>query len=192
MKIGLFFGTFNPIHQGHLILAHHIQQYSSLDQVWFVVTPRSPFKKNENLTDDYTRLNMVELAIENYPNLFSSTIEFRLQQPNYTVTTLAILREKYPHHEFSLIMGEDNLGGLHKWRNSEFLVSEYDIWVYPRLHPGSKTPQVDMQRIFRVENAPVIEISSTFIRQAIAEKKNVRPLLPPEVFQFIDGSNLYQ
>lgn len=192
MKVGLFFGTFNPIHQGHLILANHIQQYSRLDQIWFVVTPRSPFKKKENITDDYTRLNMVELAIENYPNLLASNIEFGLDQPNYTVTTLAILREKYPHHEFSLIMGEDNLGSLHKWRNAEFLVKEYDIWVYPRLHPDSKKPQVNTQRIFKIENAPVVEISSTFIRKAIADKKNIRPLLPPEVFNFIDGSNLYK
>lgn len=192
MRIGLFFGTFNPIHMGHLILANHIQQYSNLDQVWFVVTPRSPFKKKEKLTDDYTRLDMVMRAIDKYPNLLASSIEFGLEQPNYTTKTLAVLREKYPSYEFSLIMGEDNLGNLHKWVNSEFLVKEYDIFVYPRNHKDNRLPKVDMSRVHIVDNAPIVEISSTFIRKAIGEGKNVRPMLPPEVFNFIDGSNLYR
>ena len=191
MKTGLFFGSFNPIHTGHLILANHIQQNTDLQQVWFVVTPRSPFKQNESLADDYQRLAMVEMAIEKYPNLRANNIEFSLPQPNYTVVTLAALREKFPAHTFSLIMGEDNLTGLHKWKNSDYLVSEYDIYVYPRLHKDVKKPKVPLDRIHRVE-APVIEISSTFIRNSLAEGKNVRPLLPPEVFEYIDGSSLYK
>lgn len=192
MKIGLFFGTFNPIHMGHLILANHIQQYSGLDQVWFVVTPRSPFKKNDTLADDNNRYYMVERAIENYPNLQASKIEFEMPQPNYTTHTLAVLREKYPKNEFCLIMGEDNLTNLHKWKNADFLVKNYDIFVYPRIHQDVATPQVPMDRISRIENAPVVEISATAIRKGIKEGKNVRCLLPPEVFEYIDGSSLYK
>lgn len=191
MKIGLYFGSFNPIHIGHLILANHIQQFTSLRQVWFVVTPRSPFKVNETLANDYQRLEMVNLAIENYPNLCSSNVEFDLPQPNYTIHTLAHLRERFPQHTFSIIMGEDNLTHLHKWKNADFMVKEYDIYVYPRKHKDVKKPQVDMHRIHHVD-APLIEISSTFIRKSIAQGKNMRPLLPTEVFQYMDGSNLYK
>lgn len=191
MKIGLFFGTFNPIHMGHIILANHIQQFGAVDEVWFVVTPRSPFKQNVKLTDDYERLNMVNLALDHYPNLKSSHIEFHMPQPNYTVHTLAQLRENYPQHEFCLMMGEDNLSGLHKWKNAEFLVQSYDILVYPRIIKNPKTPKVDLSRIFRVD-APIIEISSTFIRQLIKDNKIYRPYLPPSVFDYIDGSSLYK
>ena len=190
MKTGLFFGSFNPIHIGHLVLANYVQQFTDLQQVWFVVTPRSPFKKNETLADDYQRLQMVQMAIDKYPGLRASNIEFSLPQPNYTVVTLANLREKYPEHEFALIMGEDNLSGLHKWKNADYLIAEYDMYVYPRLHKNVKKPKVSLQRIKKLK-APVIEISSTFIRDAIAQGKNIRPMLPPEVFDYIDGSNLY-
>ena len=191
MKIGLFFGTFNPIHLGHIILANHIQQFGGVDQVWFVVTPRSPFKENVKLTDDYDRLNMVNLALEEYPELQSSQIEFHMPQPNYTIHTLAQLREKYPQHEFSLMMGEDNLAGLHKWKNSDYLVKSYDILVYPRLIKTNKKPKIDMSRVKQIE-APIIEISSTFIRNLIKENKIYRPYLPPRVFDYIDGSNLFK
>lgn len=191
MKIGLFFGTFNPVHIGHLIIANHIEQYSDLQQIWFVLTPRSPFKKNESLADDYQRLNMLNLAIEDYPNLKTSAIELEMPQPNYTTHTLAKLRENHPTHDFTLIMGEDNLSYLHKWKNADFLVKTYDIIVYPRLHRDVKPPQVPMDRITKVES-PVIEISATFIRNSIAQNKNVKPLLPPDVFEYIDGSNLYK
>ena len=191
VKIGLFFGSFNPIHIGHLILANHIQQYSDLKEVWFVVTPRSPFKQNETLADDFQRFHMVQLAIEDYPFLRASNIEFSLEQPNYTVVTLAHLRENFPEHDFSLIMGEDNLTNLHKWKNAAYLTSEYDIFIYPRLHKDVRKPKVDMNRVIKI-NAPVIEISSTFIRECIKTNKNVKPLLPPEVFDYIDGSNLYR
>lgn len=191
MKIGLFFGSFNPIHIGHLILANHIQQFTDLQQVWFVVTPRSPFKVNESLSDDYVRLEMVNLAIEKFPYLRASNIEFNLPQPNYTVHTLVHLREKYPEHEFSLIMGEDNLTHLHKWKNSDFLVKEYDIFVYPRLHKDIKPPKVDLSRICKIE-APIIEISSTFIRKNIALGRNLQPMLPEEVYKYVDRNNLFR
>lgn len=191
MKIGLFFGSFNPIHIGHIILANHVQQYADVDRVWLVVTPRSPFKKNEKLTDDYERLHMVNLALEDYPDLEASKVEFTMPQPNYTTHTLAKLREDYPQHTFKLIMGEDNLFGLHKWKNAEFLVKEYDILVYPRISETKKKPKVDMTRVHLID-APIIEISSTFIRKSIEQGKIYRPYLSPKVFEYIDGSNLYR
>ena len=191
MKIGLFFGSFNPIHIGHVILGNHIQQFGGIDEVWFVVTPRSPFKQHVSLTDDYERLNMVNLALEDYPHLKSSKVEFDMPQPNYTVHTLAQLSENYPQHDFSLIMGEDNLLSLHKWKNSEFLVKSYDILVYPRISDSKKQPRIDLSRVKKV-NAPIIQISSTFIRKCIHDNKIYRPYLPSRVFDYIDGSNLYK
>ncbi|MXV38659.1 nicotinate-nucleotide adenylyltransferase [Flavobacteriaceae bacterium Ap0902] len=190
MKIGLFFGSFNPIHIGHLILANHILEYSNINELWFVVTPRSPFKKNESLAEDYERLHLVNLAIEDYPHMRANHVEFNMPQPNYTVHTLAKLREDYPQHEFTLIMGEDNLTHLHKWKNIDFLIKNYDIIVYPRLHKNKKQPKVSLSRVDLVD-APIIEISSTAIRNAIKDRKNVKPLLPPKVFEALDKSNLY-
>lgn len=191
MKIGLFFGTFNPMHIGHLIIANHVQQYSDLQEVWFVVTPLSPFKSKEGLANDNSRYYMVNKALEDYPNLKATNIEFNLPKPNYTTHTLAVLREKYPNYEFCLIMGEDNLSYLHKWKNSDFLTEEYKIYVYPRIHKDVKPPKVSMDNVYRVENAPIIEISATHIRNALKEKKNVRPLLPETIFNEIERSGLY-
>ena len=129
MKIGLYFGTFNPIHVGHLTIANHLAEHSDLDQVWFVVTPHSPFKKKSSLLDDHQRLEMVYLATKDYPNLKQSDIEFKLPQPNYTINTLTYLEEKYPDHEFALIMGEDNLKSFHKWKNYELILERYSIYV---------------------------------------------------------------
>ena len=133
MKVGLFFGTFNPIHIGHLTIANHIAEYSDLDQVWFVVTPHSPFKKKNSLLDDHQRLEMVYQAVKDYPKLRQSDIEFNLPQPNYTINTLVHLEEKFPDHEFALIMGEDNLKSFHKWKNYQLILELHDIYVYPRL-----------------------------------------------------------
>jgi len=190
MKIGLYFGTFNPIHAGHLIIANHMAEYSGLDQIWLVVTPHNPLKKKSTLLDDHHRLQMVFLATEDYPKLKPSDVEFRLPQPNYTVNTLVHLQEKFPTHEFSLIMGEDNLNSLHKWKNYEILLQNHDIYVYPRINTEVINPDIaTAARIHKVE-APVIEISSTFIRNSIKENKNVRPLLPEKVWQYV-GHNLF-
>ena len=190
MKIGLYFGTFNPIHAGHLIIANHMAEYSGLDQIWLVVTPHNPLKKKTTLLDDHHRLQMVFLATEDYPKLKPSDVEFRLTQPSYTVNTLAHLQEKFPTHEFSLIMGEDNLNSLHKWKNYEVILQNHDIYVYPRINTEVINPDIaNAARIHRVE-APVIEISSTFIRNSIKEGKNVRPLLPEKVWQYV-GHNLF-
>ncbi|MES2486949.1 MAG: nicotinate (nicotinamide) nucleotide adenylyltransferase [Bacteroidota bacterium] len=191
MKVGLYFGTFNPIHAGHLIIANHMAEYSGLDQVWMVVTPHNPLKKKNTLLDDHHRLQMVFLATEDYPKLKPSDIEFRLSQPSYTVNTLAHLQEKFPTHEFSLIMGEDNLNSLHKWKNYEVILQNHDIFVYPRINTEEINSEIDTNaRIYRVE-APVIEISSTFIRNSIKEGKNVRPLLPEKVWQYVQHNLFY-
>ncbi|WP_418638126.1 nicotinate (nicotinamide) nucleotide adenylyltransferase [Winogradskyella sp.] len=192
MKIGLYFGTFNPIHVGHLTIANHLAEHSHLDQVWFVVTPLSPFKKKSSLLDNYQRLEMVHLATKDYDKLRPSDIEFGLKQPNYTIDTLAYLFEKYPNYEFALIMGEDNLKSFHKWKNYELILENHNIYVYPRLSKGKVDTQFnDHPKITKV-NAPIMELSSTFIRNEIKNKKNVRPILPEHVWQFIDEMNFYR
>jgi len=192
MKIGLYFGTFNPIHTGHLIIANHMAEYSGLDQIWLVVTPHNPHKKKSTLLSDHHRLQMVHLAVEDYPKLKPSDIEFRLPQPNYTVNTLAYLQEKFPTHEFSLIMGEDNLNTLHKWKNYEVLLQNHNIYVYPRLDNGTPDDAIARHPAIHRVGAPVIELSSTFIRQSIKDGKNVRPMLPAKVWEYIDHNLFYK
>lgn len=192
MKIGLFFGTFNPIHVGHLTIANHIVEHSDLKQVWFVVTPQSPFKQKNSLLDNYQRLEMVYLATKDYNTLKPSNIEFGLKQPNYTIDTLTYLEEKYPDNEFALIMGEDNLKSFHKWKNYEVILDNYSLYVYPRISK-STVPQLFEKhpKIFNI-SAPIMEISSTFIRKEIKAGRNIRPMLPDEVWKYLDEMNFYK
>ena len=195
MKIGLYFGTFNPIHIGHLIIGNHMAENSDLDQIWMVVTPHNPLKNKQTLLDDYQRLQLVFLATEDYPKIKPSDIEFKLSQPNYTVNTLAHLQDKYPQHQFSLIMGEDNLKSFHKWKNHEVILQNHEIYVYPRISSESeKNQNLDFKNNPKVHtiDAPIVEISSTFIRENIKNKKNVRPLMPEKVWEYIDHNNLYK
>ena len=192
MKIGLYFGTFNPIHIGHLIIANHFAEYSGLDQIWMVVTPHNPLKNKDTLLDDYQRLQLVFLATEDYPKIKPSDIEFKLPQPNYTVNTLAYLQEKYPQLTFSLIMGEDNLKSLHKWKNYDIILQNHEIYVYPRISSELENLTYKNHPKIHVIDAPIVEISSTFIRANIKNKKNVRPLLPEKVWEYIDHNNLYK
>lgn len=190
-KVGLFFGSFNPIHIGHVIIANHLVEHSDMDEVWFVVTPQNPFKEKSTLLNNYDRLEMVYRAVEDYEKLLPSDIEFSLQQPNYTVHTLAYLEEKFPKISFALIMGEDNLKGLHKWKNYEYILDNYFIYVYPRISEESGIQDViNNKNIIKIK-APIIEISSTFIRNEIKTKRNVRPLLAPKVWQYIDQQGFY-
>jgi nicotinate (nicotinamide) nucleotide adenylyltransferase len=192
-KVGLFFGTFNPIHIGHLVIANHLVEFSDLDEVWFVITPQSPFKTKQSLLDDHHRYQMVYEAVQDYPKLKPSTIEFDLPKPNYTVDTLVHLEEKYgKDHQFSLIMGEDNLKSFHKWKNYEAILELHDIYVYPRVSNGEVEHQFkDNPKIIKVD-APIMEISSTFIRNSHHEGKNIRPLLPNAVWKYMDEMNFYR
>jgi len=202
MKIGLYFGTFNPIHVGHLIIANHMAEHSGLDQIWMVVTPHNPLKNKDTLLDDYQRLHLVHLATEDYPKIKPSDIEFKLPQPNYTVNTLAHLQEKFPQYEFSLIMGEDNLKSLHKWKNYEVILQNHEIYVYPRLEAKGRTGEAISSETensafknhpkIHLIDAPIVEISSTFIRKGIKTGKNTQPLLPPKVWEYINHNNFYR
>ena len=192
MKIGLYFGTFNPIHIGHLIIANHFAEYSGLDQIWMVVTPHNPLKNKQTLLDDYQRLQLVFLATEDYPESKPSDIEFKLSQPNYTVNTLAHLQDKHPNYAFSLIMGEDNLNSLHKWKNHEVILQNHEIYVYPRISSELENSIYKTNPKVHIIDAPIVEISSTFIRENIKNKKNVRPLMPEKVWEYIDHNNLYK
>lgn len=192
MKVGLYFGSFNPINIGHLIIGNYLAEHSDLDQIWFVVTPHNPFKKKDSLLDNYHRLEMVYLATKEYNKLKPSNIEFNLPQPNYTVNTLAYLQEKHPNHDFCLIMGEDNLKSFHKWKNYQVILENHDIYVYPRISEGPIETQFDNhQKIHRVD-APIMELSSTYIRSAIKKGLNVQPMLPPEVWKYLDDMNFYK
>lgn len=191
-NIGLYFGTFNPIHMGHLAIANHMAEFSDLDELWMVVTPHNPHKKKNSLLDNHHRYEMVYRATQSYPKLKPSDIEFKLPQPNYTVHTLAYLQEKYTEDQFHLIMGEDNLKSFHKWKNYEAILENHTIYVYPRIAEGTvETQFTNHPKIHRVD-APIMEISSTFIRKAIAADKNIRPLLPIEVWEYIDEMNFYK
>lgn len=192
-KTGLYFGTFNPIHIGHLVIANHMAEFSDLDEVWFVITPKSPFKVKKSLLDNHHRYQMVTEAIADYPKLQASKIEFDLPEPNYTVDTLVRLREKYQgKHEFCLLMGEDNLKSFHKWKNYEMILEYHDIFVYPRIGEGTVPERFQDHPRIHLVDAPVMEISSTFIRKQHALGKNIRPMLPQAVYTYMDEMNFYR
>ena len=189
MKIGLFFGSFNPIHTGHLIIANYMANLTVLDEVWFVVSPHNPFKEKKSLGNMYDRLEMVNLALEDAERLRASDIEFKLPQPSYTIDTLTHLAEKYPRHEFALIMGEDNLVGLHKWKNADIILRDYKIIVYPRI--GHDAGELRNHPSVTMTDTPMMELSSSFLRQAVQEKKSIKFYTPDKVIDFIDKKGLY-
>jgi len=195
-KTGLYFGSFNPIHIGHLAIAGYITEYTDLDQIWFVVSPQNPLKKKESLLADHHRFYMTQLAIGDNPRMKASDIEFKLPVPSYTIDTLTYLKEKHPGHEFSLVMGEDNLNTLHKWKNAEDLVKKYPIYVYPR--PGSVKPsshildKIISTAVIHSVKAPLMEISGTFIREGIRKGKNMSYFLPPPVWRYIEEMHFYK
>ena len=192
-KVGLFFGSFNPIHIGHLILANYILENSDMAELWFVVSPQNPFKDKKTLLNDHNRLDMVQLSVKNYPKMRASNVEFSLPKPSYTIDTLTYLKEKYPDHSFALIMGEDNLKGLPKWKNADKLIENHQIIVYPRIFEGERQDNEYLKHEnISMINAPIIELSATEIRNMIKNGKNVRPMLPPEVYEYLDGSNFYK
>lgn len=202
MKVGLYFGTFNPIHVGHLVIANYMAEYTDLDEVWLVVSPHNPHKEKKTLLEDYHRLAMVKIAIEDNSKLKASDIEFSLPQPSYTATTLAYLKDKHPSYSFSLLMGEDNLRGFHKWYNYEEIVSNHKLFVYPRVmtiqeqvkQEGSiARPEIlNHENVVFCQDVPVMKISSSFIRKAIANKKDVSYLLTEKVYKYLDEMNFYK
>lgn len=195
-KIGLYFGSFNPIHLGHLAIAGYMTEFAGIDQVWFIVSPHNPLKKKETLLADHQRLYMAQLAIGDNDKLKASDVEFKLPVPSYTIDTLAHLTEKYPKNKFCLIMGEDNLYTLHKWKNIRELIKNFSVCVYPR--PGSLKPpsslldQVLSGADIHHVNAPLMEISGTFIRDSIKKGKDVSFLLPPQVWKYIKEMHFYE
>jgi nicotinate-nucleotide adenylyltransferase len=190
MKIGLFFGSFNPIHIGHMAIANYMAEFTDLDKVWFVVSPHNPLKIKRSLLADYQRLEMAKLAINDDLRFAASNIEFNLPQPSYTVNTLSYLQEKYPNYEFVIIMGSDGLETFHKWKNYEHIINYYQRYVYPR----PETPPIYLEQLQngKIVNAPLMEISSTFIRESIKERKDIRHFLPLPVWKFIDEMNFYK
>ncbi len=204
MKIGLYFGTFNPIHVGHLVIANYMVDYTDLDKVWLVVSPHNPLKDKSTLLPDFHRLALVREAIYENPKLKACDVEFHLSKPSYTITTLAYLIEQYPEHEFSLIMGEDNLRTLHKWFNHEVLIKNHLIYVYPRALTVQEEQEVrsisesiitnysSYPSIVFCDDAPVMKVSSSFIRKAIKEGRDVRYLLTEPVFKYVEEMHFYK
>ena len=189
-KTGLFFGSFNPIHIGHLALANYMLSFTDLDEVWFVISPHNPLKEKQSLLAQTHRLYMVKLATENYPKFKASDIEFKLSQPSYTINTLVHLKEKYPKKNFNLIMGMDNLQNFHKWKNYEQILDKHSIYVYPRQH--SHAGSLINHPNIKITEAPVMEISSSFIRKAILDKKDVSCFMPEKVAAYVSEMNFYK
>jgi len=193
LKVGLFFGSFNPIHTGHLIVANVVREYSDLDQVWFVVSPQNPFKKQRALLNEIDRLRMVELAVEDNFDLRACNAEFSMPKPSYTIDTLVYLQERYPQHQFNLVAGSDVLTHLHRWKNSEEILKQAQVLVYPRPNVAVEKikPEIkDHPNIKKVE-APLLEISATFIRKCIQDEVSIKYLVPDLVAEYIQSRKLY-
>ena len=190
MKIGLYFGSFNPIHIGHLIIAQAVLEHARLDEVWFIVSPQNPFKKNKNLLHEFDRYDMVKLAIEDNNRFKVSDVEFNMPKPSYTIDTLIYLKEKHPGHQFKLIIGGDNLPAFSKWKNSSKIREDFGLIVYPR--PSWDHKKLPDHKNIKFIDAPMLDISATFIRKCISENKSIQYLVPAKTAQFIYDRKLYQ
>jgi nicotinate-nucleotide adenylyltransferase len=188
MKIGLYFGSFNPVHNGHLIIASHILNSTDLNQVWLIVSPQNPLKKSSSLLNEYHRLHLVKSAIDGEKNIKASSIEFQLPKPSYTIDTLTHLKEKYPQHDFAIIMGSDSFKNIQKWKNYQVLLKEYTTYIYTR--PGFEIKNTENNII--ISDAPLIEISSTRIRELLKAGKSIRYLVPDIVKEEIESNNYYK
>ncbi|MFK8006232.1 MAG: nicotinate (nicotinamide) nucleotide adenylyltransferase [Saprospiraceae bacterium] len=189
-KVGLFFGSFNPVHVGHLIIGNYMATQTDLDEVWLVVSPQNPLKKKSSLARDFDRLHLVRLAMEDSPNLKASNIEFDLPKPSYTIDTLTYLNEAHPEKDFVLIMGGDNIGTLHKWKNYEQILNHYQIYVYQR--PNYELGDLAAHPAIKIFEAPLMQISASYIRKCIREGHSIQFLVTQPVFEYIASSNLYK
>lgn len=189
MKIGLYFGSFNPVHNGHLIIAQHFLNQTELSQIWLVVSPQNPFKQQKHLLNEYDRLHLVNIALEKSQNLKAIDIEFRLPKPSYTINTLVYLKEKHPQHEFAIIMGSDSLQNLDQWKNADQIMEAYPIYVYER--PGFAVKNEKVKQLFSL-SAPLLEISATHIRELIQKGKSIRYLVPEIVCDEIENAGYYK
>jgi nicotinate-nucleotide adenylyltransferase len=188
MKIGLFFGSFNPIHNGHLIIANHILNETDIDKLWFIVSPQNPFKQADSLLNNYDRLHLLSKAIENDHRMKASDIEFKLPKPSYTATTLAYLKEKHSDHQFVIIIGGDSFQNLGKWKNYEAIIKNYQLIIYKR--PGFEiTNNIDAKVL--VMDAPLLEISATYIRELVKQNKSIKYLVPENIEQEIQGNRFF-
>jgi nicotinate-nucleotide adenylyltransferase len=189
MHIGLYFGSFNPIHIGHLIIANHIVQHAQVDKIWFVLSPHNPLKESHSLLNEYDRLHLVELAIQDNPKFRASSVEFRLPKPSYTIDTLTYLQEKFPLEKFHVVMGSDSLQNISRWKNHEQLLAQYPIVVYRR--PGFEAVPPAAAEL-KVLDAPLLDISASFIRNEIKAGRSVRYLLPDSVWQYVEENRYYR
>jgi nicotinate-nucleotide adenylyltransferase len=189
-KTGLLFGSFNPIHIGHLILASYMYEFSDLEELWFVVSPLNPLKEQKSLLPDHHRLELVNRAIEDDFRFRSCNIEFRLPKPSYTINTLTYLQDKYPDREFVIISGTDIFPTFHKWKNWETLLELYHFYVYPR--PGSQDHDLTHHPSVKLFNAPMVEVSASFIREGIREGKNMAYFLPEKAYEYIREMHFYE
>ena len=189
-NIGLFFGSFNPIHIGHMVIANWFVEYTDLDRVWFVVSPQNPFKEKKSLLADHHRLALVRQAIEDDPRFWVTDIEFKMPKPSYTIDTLTYLQEKYPDHRFTLLAGSDQLPTFDKWKNPEQILEQYKLYVYAR--PGYEGGKYDDHPSVRIFDAPQMEISSTFIRRSVKEGKDMRYMLPEKVWRYMREMHFYE
>lgn len=190
MEIGLFFGSFNPIHTGHMIIANLVKETTSVDEVWFVVSPQNPFKKNKNLLHEFDRMDMVNAAIADDYQFRSSDIEFNMPRPSYTIDTLTLLQEKHPDKKFHLIIGEDNLASFPKWKNHEQILVHFGLIVYPRPH-SNPSDLVNSENVKMIE-APEVDISATLIRKLIKEEKSIKYLVPDSVEGLIKSKGFFR
>lgn len=189
-KIGLLFGSFNPIHNGHMILANYMAEFTDIDEVWFVVSPQNPLKDKKSLLPDYHRLALTRLAVEDHQKLKVSNIEFSMPKPSYTIDTLTWLSDKYTDNEFVLICGTDIFKSFHKWKNYQEILNQYSLYVYPR--PGYHLAEYVNNTSINIYDAPLMEISSSFIRNGIKEKKNMDFWMPPAVYNYIQEMHFYE
>jgi nicotinate-nucleotide adenylyltransferase len=190
MKIGLYFGSFNPIHNGHLIIAQHFLEETDLEKIWFVVSPQNPFKQNHSLLNEYHRLFLVQKAIEGESNMKAVDIEFSLPKPSYTIDTMTYLEEKYPEHQFCIIMGSDSFQNLEKWKSGSLIMTRYPIYIYVR--SGFEVDQQKITENIVVLKAPLLDISASLIRKKIGEGKSVRYLIPDAVNEEIVNAGYYK